>query len=92
MNSRDLIRQLEQAGWQSRSIKGSHRVYRHPTRPGHVSVPHPKKDLGAGLVNNDTIERVNITLPRRILALLDQRAKSAGESRSGYIARMTLMH
>lgn len=41
---------------------------------------------------DDTIERVNITLPRRILALLDQRAKSAGESRSGYIARMTLMH
>lgn len=41
---------------------------------------------------DDTIERVNITLPRRILALLDQRAKSAGETRSGYIARMTLTH
>ncbi len=39
---------------------------------------------------DDTIERVNITLPRRILALLDQRAKSAGETRSGYIAQMTL--
>lgn len=41
---------------------------------------------------DDTIERVNITLPRRILALLDQRAKSAGESRSGYIVQMTLTH
>lgn len=40
---------------------------------------------------DDTIERINITLPRRILALLDRRAKSAGESRSGYIAQMTLM-
>lgn len=40
---------------------------------------------------DDTIERINITLPRRILALLDRRAKSAGESRSGYIAHMTLM-
>lgn len=39
---------------------------------------------------DDTIERINITLPRRILTLLDQRAKSAGESRSGYIAQMTL--
>lgn len=39
---------------------------------------------------DDTIERVNITLPRRVLALLDRRAKSAGETRSGYIARMTL--
>lgn len=22
----------------------------HPTKPGHISVPHPKKDLGIGLV------------------------------------------
>ena len=41
---------------------------------------------------DDTTERVNITLPRRILALLDQRAKSAGKTRSGYIAQMTLTH
>src|SRR5690606_36295651 len=41
---------------------------------------------------DDTTERVNITLPRRILALLDQRAKSAGETRSGYIAHMTLTY
>lgn len=39
---------------------------------------------------DDTTERVNITLPRRILALLDQKAKSAGATRSGYIAQMTL--
>lgn len=39
---------------------------------------------------DDTIERINITLPRRILALLDWRAKAAGETRSGYIAKMTL--
>ena len=31
-------------------------------------------------------------LPRRILALLDHKAKSAGETRSGYIAQMTLTH
>lgn len=39
---------------------------------------------------DDTIERVNITLPRRILRRLDQRAKAAGESRSGFIARLAL--
>lgn len=38
----------------------------------------------------NTIERVNITLPRRVLARLDARAKAAGESRSGYIAILTL--
>ncbi len=37
---------------------------------------------------DDTIERVNITLPRRVLRRLDQRAKAAGESRSGFIARL----
>ncbi|MCI2808438.1 type II toxin-antitoxin system HicB family antitoxin [Eoetvoesiella caeni] len=40
---------------------------------------------------DDTIERINITLPRRILARIDARARQAGESRSGYIAHMALM-
>lgn len=39
---------------------------------------------------DDTTERVNITLPRRVLKRLDARARAAGESRSGYIARLTL--
>jgi predicted RNase H-like HicB family nuclease len=39
---------------------------------------------------DDTIERVNITLPRRVLKRLDSLARSAGESRSGYVAGMTL--
>jgi predicted RNase H-like HicB family nuclease len=36
---------------------------------------------------DDTTERVNITLPRRILARLDALAQAAQETRSGYIAR-----
>jgi predicted RNA binding protein YcfA (HicA-like mRNA interferase family) len=51
MNSKDLIRQITQAGWQLRHVKGSHHVFRHPTLPGHISIPHPKKDLGPGLIN-----------------------------------------
>lgn len=39
---------------------------------------------------DDTIERVNITLPRRVLRRLDALAQAAGESRSGYIAHRTL--
>ncbi|NYT25046.1 type II toxin-antitoxin system HicA family toxin [Alcaligenaceae bacterium] len=50
MNSKDLIKQLEKAGWQLQNVKGSRYVYRHPTLPGHISVPHPKKDLGIGIV------------------------------------------
>lgn len=39
---------------------------------------------------DDNTERVNITLPRRVLRRLDAMAAAAGESRSGFIARMTL--
>ena len=39
---------------------------------------------------DDKIERVNITLPRRVLARLDAAARAAGETRSGYIARLAL--
>ncbi|HQY95112.1 MAG: type II toxin-antitoxin system HicB family antitoxin [Caldilinea sp.] len=39
---------------------------------------------------DDTIERVNITLPRRVLARLDAAALAVGETRSGYIARLAL--
>jgi predicted RNase H-like HicB family nuclease len=45
--------------------------------------------LDASLLD-DTIERVNITLPRRVLKRLDALARAAGESRSGYIAHLTL--
>ena len=39
---------------------------------------------------DDTVERVNITLPRRVLHRLDARARAAGESRSRFIAHLTL--
>ena len=45
--------------------------------------------LDAALLD-DTIERVNITLPRRVLRRLDALAGAAGESRSGYIAHLTI--
>jgi predicted RNase H-like HicB family nuclease len=39
---------------------------------------------------DSSVERVNITLPRRVLLRLDALARAAGESRSGYIAHLTL--
>lgn len=41
-------------------------------------------------VLDDTLERVNISLPRRVLHRLDAQAQAAGETRSGYIARLAL--
>jgi predicted RNase H-like HicB family nuclease len=39
---------------------------------------------------SDDIERVNITLPKRVLARLDAKAKQVGETRSGYIAHLAI--
>lgn len=39
---------------------------------------------------DSTTERVNITLPRRVLFRLDALARAAGETRSGYIAHLTI--
>ena len=39
-------------------------------------------------VLDETLERVNISLPRRVLHRLDALAQAAGETRSGFIARM----
>jgi len=41
-------------------------------------------------VPDDTLERVNISLPRRVLYRLDALARATGETRSGFIARMAL--
>ncbi len=51
MNSTEIIKELENAGWVLRGVKGSHHIYTHPQRSGHISVPHPKKDLGVGLTH-----------------------------------------
>jgi predicted RNA binding protein YcfA (HicA-like mRNA interferase family) len=50
MSSTELIRDLKAAGWELERTRGSHHVFKHPGRPGTLVVPHPKKDLGAGLV------------------------------------------
>lgn len=50
MKSANLIRLLEAEGWALDRIRGSHHVFKHPVKPGIVVVPHPKKDLGSGLV------------------------------------------
>ncbi|MGL5872802.1 MAG: type II toxin-antitoxin system HicA family toxin [Xenococcaceae cyanobacterium] len=52
MNSREIIARLNQDGWILTNVRGSHHNYKHPTKPGRVTVPHPKKDLPLGTVRN----------------------------------------
>jgi predicted RNA binding protein YcfA (HicA-like mRNA interferase family) len=51
MDSKHLIKLLEADGWELRAVRGSHHIFRHPTKAGHISVPHPKRGLGVGLVH-----------------------------------------
>jgi predicted RNA binding protein YcfA (HicA-like mRNA interferase family) len=51
MRSIDIVKLLEADGWVLRSVRGSHHVFQHPSKAGHITVPHPKKDLGIGLVH-----------------------------------------
>ncbi len=49
-NSRKLIKLLEDDGWYRVAVKGSHWQFKHPTRKGRVTVPHPTRDLKTGTV------------------------------------------
>lgn len=46
MNARELIRALEADGWREVRSEGSHRQFRHPAKPGLVTVAvHGGRDL-----------------------------------------------
>lgn len=55
MHSRDVIRALERAGWYLDRVRGSHHQFRHPARPGTVTVRHPERDVPTGTLKS--IER-----------------------------------
>ncbi|MBF6665515.1 MULTISPECIES: type II toxin-antitoxin system HicA family toxin [Bacillus amyloliquefaciens group] len=42
-SSRDIIKILTKDGWYLKRVVGSHNHFKHPTKPGTVTVPHPKK-------------------------------------------------
>jgi predicted RNA binding protein YcfA (HicA-like mRNA interferase family) len=52
VNSRQLIEKIEADGWYLVRTKGSHHHFKHPTKPGLVTIPHPKKDLLAKTANS----------------------------------------
>lgn len=52
MDSAAIIKRLLRDGWTLRNVRGSHHNFTHPTRPGIVTVPHPRKDLIVGTLRN----------------------------------------
>ncbi len=50
---REIQRIIEDDGWAIVARKGSHRQYKHPTKPGRVTIAgHPKDDLAPGTQNS----------------------------------------
>jgi len=52
MSSREVIRQLLDDGWFEVAHVGSHKQFKHATKLGRVTVPHPKRDLPLGTLKS----------------------------------------
>jgi predicted RNA binding protein YcfA (HicA-like mRNA interferase family) len=52
MKSAELIKMPESAGWKRVRTKGSHHHFKHPDRPGLVTIPHPKSEIPTGTLRN----------------------------------------
>ena len=52
MDSKMLIKALRKHGWIEVGQKGSPKQFRHPVKPGRVTVPHPVKDLKIGTLKS----------------------------------------
>jgi predicted RNA binding protein YcfA (HicA-like mRNA interferase family) len=52
MASGEIIRALRADGWELVRQKGSHMQFRHPTKAGLVTVPHPNKDVPVGTLKS----------------------------------------
>ncbi len=55
MDSKAIISALKSDGWFEVARKGSHVQFKHPRKPGRVTVPHPYKDIPLGTLRS--IER-----------------------------------
>jgi predicted RNA binding protein YcfA (HicA-like mRNA interferase family) len=48
VKSGQIIAMLKADGWFIHNTRGSHHQFKHPEKPGKVTVPHPKHDLPKG--------------------------------------------
>lgn len=55
ISSREIIKALDADGWYEVGQDGSHKQFKHPTKPGKVTVSHPRKELPPGTLKS--IER-----------------------------------
>ena len=51
-SSREVIQMLLADGWYEVNCVGDHHQFKHPTKPGKVTVAHPLKDVPTGTLKN----------------------------------------
>jgi predicted RNA binding protein YcfA (HicA-like mRNA interferase family) len=53
MKIRDIIKMLKEDGWYLARTRGSHQQYKHPAKPGLVTIAgKPSDDLATGTLNS----------------------------------------
>jgi len=52
MSSREVIQRLREDGWYEVAHEGSHKQFKHGTKKGRVTVPHPVRDIPIGTLKS----------------------------------------
>jgi len=53
MKIRDVLKLVEDDGWYQVAQKGSHRQFKHPEKPGRVTIAgHPSQEMDKGTLNS----------------------------------------
>jgi predicted RNA binding protein YcfA (HicA-like mRNA interferase family) len=52
MNSREVIRRLKADDWFEVTQAGSHKQFKHPVKPGRVTVVYPQRDVPVGTLKS----------------------------------------
>ena len=52
MDSKEVIARLREDGWYQVAQQGSHVQFKHPEKPGRVTVPSPRRDIPIGTLKS----------------------------------------
>lgn len=52
MTAKEIIKQLKADGWIEYDTRGSHIQFKHPVKPGKVTIPSHSGDIPKGTLNN----------------------------------------
>lgn len=63
-SSREIIKILEKDGWFYVNCVGDHWQFKHPIKPGKVTITHPVKDIPKGTLIN-ILKQADLKLERK---------------------------